>query len=155
VNHIADVNAYFEFNPPVGRDIMIALGQGALDFNGTLRGLQGAGEFDEESVANGLDLGAVELGKDFAQEPAVFFEQFESEPIVALGQGAVAHHVSEHDGGEFPLLCVPGRHERTKAETARNETEFARLKRPEIRRAYRQTLLRQGDEQSSHQRNRE
>src|SRR5213593_468753 len=52
----------------------------------------------------------------------MFFEQFESESIVALGQGAVAHHVSEHDGSEFPLLCVLGRHERTKAETARNET---------------------------------
>ena len=40
----------------------------------------------------------------------MFFEQFESESIVALGQRAVAHHVSEHDGGEFPLLCVLGRH---------------------------------------------
>ena len=46
---------------------------------------------------------------------------------VALCQGAVPHHVSEHDGSEFPLLCVLGRHERTKAETARNETgEFAK-----------------------------
>jgi hypothetical protein len=52
----------------------------------------------------------------------MFFEQFESESIVALGQGAVAHHVSEHDGSEFPLLGVLGRHERTKAETAWNET---------------------------------
>ena len=42
--------------------------------------------------------------------------------FVSLGQRGVAHHVSEHDGGEFPLLCVLGRHERTKAETARNET---------------------------------
>ena len=57
----------------------------------------------------------------------MFFEQFESESIVALGQGAVAHHVSEHDGSEFPLLCVLGRHERTKAETALNETgEFVK-----------------------------
>ena len=52
----------------------------------------------------------------------MFFEQFESESIVALCQGAVPHHVSEHDGSEFPLLCVLGRHERTKAETPRNET---------------------------------
>ena len=80
MNHVADVNADFEFNPPVGRDVMVALGQGALDFDGALRGFQGAAEFDEESVANGFDLGAVEPGKDFAEEPAVFFEQFESEP---------------------------------------------------------------------------
>ena len=46
VNHVADVNAYFEFNPPVGCDVMIALRQCALDFNGALRGLQGAAEFD-------------------------------------------------------------------------------------------------------------
>jgi len=121
------VNADFEFNPPIGRDVMVALGQGALDFDGALRRFQRAAEFDQESVTDGFDLGTVELGKDFAQEPTVFFEQFESESIVALGQGAVAHHVSEHDGSEFPLLCVLGRHERTKAETARNETgEFAK-----------------------------
>ena len=46
VNHVADVDAYFEFNPPVGCDVMIALRQCALDFNGALRGLQGAAEFD-------------------------------------------------------------------------------------------------------------
>ena len=71
--HVADVNADFEFNPPVGRDVMVALGEGALDFDGTLRSLQGAGEFDEESVADGLDLGAVEPGKDFAEEPPMLF----------------------------------------------------------------------------------
>src|SRR5213595_854683 len=49
-------------------------------------------------------------GKISREEPAMFFEQFESELIVALGQRAVAHHVSEHDGGEFPLLCVLGGH---------------------------------------------
>ena len=127
MNHVADVNADFEFNPPVRRDVMVALGQGALDLNGTLRGLQGAAEFDEESVTDGFDLGAVEPGKDFAEEPTMFFEQFESESIVALCQRAVAHHVSEHDGGELALLGVLGRHERIKAETARNETgEFAK-----------------------------
>src|SRR6185436_14256545 len=107
-------------------------GEGTLDFDGTLRGFQGAAEFDEESVTDGFDFSAVEPGKDFAEQPAVFFEQFESEPIVALGQRAVAHHVGEHDGGEFPLLFVLGRHERIKAETARNETEFAGLKWLEI-----------------------
>lgn len=103
VNHVADVNADFKFNPPIGRDVMVALGQGALDFDGTLRSLQGAAEFDEESVTDGFDLGSVEPGKDFAKEPTMFFQQFESESIVALGQRAVAHHVCEHDGGEFPL----------------------------------------------------
>ncbi len=122
VNHVADVNADFEFNPPIRRDVMVALGQSALDFNCALRRFQRAAEFHQESVTDGFDLGTVEPGKDLAQEPSMFFEQFESESIVALGQGAVAHHVSEHDGSEFPLLCVLGRHERTKAEPARNET---------------------------------
>ena len=82
----------------------------ALDFNGALRRFQRAAEFDEESVTDGFDLGTVEPEKNFSQKPTMFFEQFESESIVALGQGAVARHVSEHDGGEFPLLCVPGGH---------------------------------------------
>ena len=68
----------------------LRLARRALNLNGTLRRLQRAGEFDQESVTDGLDLGAVEPGKDFAKQPAVFFEQFESEPIVALRQGAVS-----------------------------------------------------------------
>src|SRR3954451_9113934 len=132
VNHVADVDADFQFNPPVRCDVMIALRQGALDFNGALRRFQGAAEFDEKSIANGFDLGAVEPGKNFTEKATVFFQQFDSELIVTLGQGTVAHHVSEHDGGKFPLLCVLGRHERTKAETARNEMEFAGLKQLEI-----------------------
>jgi hypothetical protein len=34
----------------------------------------------------------------------MFFEQLLPELLVALGKRAVAHHVGEHDGGEFPLL---------------------------------------------------
>src|SRR2546430_7407021 len=51
----------------------------------------------------------------------MFFEQFERERLVALGERAVAHHVREHDGREFALLAGFGRHERIKPDRARNE----------------------------------
>jgi len=116
------VDSDLELNPTIGRHIVVALGQGALDLNGALRGFQGAAEFDEKSVADGFDFHSVKVGKDFAQQAAMFFEQLEAELVVALGQRAVAHHVGEHNGGELALLGVFGRHERIKSETAQNET---------------------------------
>ena len=106
MDHVPDVDADLDFNPAVGCDVMVTLGQGALDFDGTLRGLQSAGEFDQESVADGLDFGAVKVGKDFAEQTAMFFEQLEGELVVALGQRAVPHHVGKHDGGQFALFRV-------------------------------------------------
>jgi len=37
MNHIADVNADFEFDAPLGRDVVIPLCQRALDFDRALR----------------------------------------------------------------------------------------------------------------------
>src|SRR6202008_2872063 len=74
MNHIADVNADLEFDAPVGRDIVISLGQSALDFDGALRRLQRAPEFDEESVANCFDFGAVKPRKDFTQQTTMFLQ---------------------------------------------------------------------------------
>ena len=51
----------------------------------------------------------------------MFLQQFERKFIVALRQSAVAHHVGKHDGREFALLAVFGRHERIKPDRARNE----------------------------------
>jgi hypothetical protein len=104
MHDITDMNSNLQFDASIVRDAEIAFRQSALDFDGALRRFQRAGEFHEESVTDGFDLGTVEPRKDFSQKPAVFFEQFESEPIVALGQGAVAHHVGKHDGGKPTLF---------------------------------------------------
>ena len=56
---------------------------------------------------------------------AMFFEQLEGEPVVALRQRAVTHHVGEHDGGEFTLFDLFGRHERIKPD----RLEIANLSR--------------------------
>ena len=109
MDHVANVNADFEFNPSVVSDVMVALGQGALDFDGALRRFQRTTEFDEERVTDGFDLGAVKAGKNFPQQLAMFFEQRERELIVALGHRAVAHHVGEHNRGQ-PSLFVIGAH---------------------------------------------
>ena len=67
MDHVADVNADLELDPSIRGHVVIAFGQRALDFNRTLGRFQCAVEFDEESVADGFDLGAMEAGKDFAQ----------------------------------------------------------------------------------------
>src|SRR3954470_1807141 len=98
---VADVNADFKLDPPVGGDVGVALGQAALDFDRALRGFQSAPEFNEKSIADGFDLDAVKTGKNLTEQSAVLFQQLEGELIITLSQGAVAHHVGEHDGGEF------------------------------------------------------
>ena len=40
------------------------------------------------------------------QERAVFLEQLQRQPLVALRKRAVAHHVREHDRGELALFAA-------------------------------------------------
>src|SRR5207237_10325353 len=91
------------------------------DFNGALGRFQSAVEFDQKSIPYRFNLGAVEARKDFAQQLSMFLQQFLRKLVVALRERAVAHHVCEHDGREFALLAVFGRHERIKPDRARNE----------------------------------
>ena len=63
MHDVADVNPDFEFDPPVGSDVTVALGQDALDFDGALGRFQGAAEFHEKGVANRFDFHAVKRGK--------------------------------------------------------------------------------------------
>ena len=51
----------------------------------------------------------------------MFFKQLQRKPVVTLRQRAVAHHVGEHDRGQFALFDIFGRHERIKPECVRKE----------------------------------
>ena len=66
MHYIADVNADFKLDSSVGRDVVISFGQGALDFDGALGRFQRAPKFDQESVADRFDFGAVKLWEKFA-----------------------------------------------------------------------------------------
>ena len=77
MNYIADVNADLELDAPVGRDVMVALGQGALDLDRALRRFQRTAEFYKESVTDCFDFGAVKARKDRAQQLPMFFKSAE------------------------------------------------------------------------------
>src|SRR5690349_1162597 len=85
---------------------MVAVRQRTLDFDGALGGLQSAAELNQEGVADGLDLSAVEAGKKRTQQLSVFFEQLQRQRLVALGQRAVADHIREHDRGQLAVFGV-------------------------------------------------
>ena len=57
-----------------------------------------------ERVTNRFYFSAVKPRKDFPKQPAMFLQQFLGKLFVALAQRAVAHHVGEHDGGQFALF---------------------------------------------------
>src|SRR5437667_253682 len=62
---------------PFRRGVSIPFRQSALYGDGTLGRFQRAVELDQKRVADGLNLGPVKPRKDFAEERAMFFQQFD------------------------------------------------------------------------------
>jgi hypothetical protein len=52
MHHVANVKADFQFDASLGRHVVIALGQRALDFDRALGRFQRAVELDQESVTD-------------------------------------------------------------------------------------------------------
>jgi hypothetical protein len=75
MNHVPDMNADLELDSAVGAYIMVSLGQCPLDFDGALGRFQRASKFDQESVADRFNFGAVKVRENLAQQAAMFFEQ--------------------------------------------------------------------------------
>ena len=96
-NDVAKVQAYAELYLPVSRLGRVAIVQDSLDLHGALGRSQGTWALDEEAVTYGLDLAPTIQGEQFAQDPAMLVQQFESERLVLLRQRAVAHHIGEHN----------------------------------------------------------
>ena len=84
MHHVADVDADAHLELAFGRRGEIALRQRALDLDGALRRFERAGEFDQEPIAQGLDLQPVEAREEVAQQTAVLLQQLECERLVAL-----------------------------------------------------------------------
>ena len=74
MHHVTNMNTDLQFDPSLGRYVVIALGQRTLNFNGALGRFQRAVELDQECVADGFDFAAVEARKNFAQQSAVFLQ---------------------------------------------------------------------------------
>ena len=122
MHHIPEVDADLELDAPAGGHVVIALAQRALDFNAALRGLERAVKLNEERVADRFDFRAVETREQRSQQGAMLLKQLLRKVLVALGKRAVAHHVREHDGGEFALLGVVSGHGRIRPDRRRKET---------------------------------
>ena len=105
MHYVANVNTNLKLDASIRRDVGVAFGQCALDFNGALRCFQRTPEFDQEGVTDGFYFSAVKPRKDFPKQPAMFLQQFLGKLFVTLAQRAVAHHVGEHDRGQFASLA--------------------------------------------------
>ena len=74
MDYLSNVNANSNFNLALSWGIGIALGEPALNLDRALCCFQRAVELDQERVSNGFDLGAVETGKNFAQQLSMFLQ---------------------------------------------------------------------------------
>jgi hypothetical protein len=101
-NMDADSNAYL---PLIGA-AQVAFLQGALNLDGAFDCGKRAGEFQQEPVPCGFHFAAVVRREDIANDAPVFFEQFQRQCFIALGQRAEAGHVGEHDRRQLALLGI-------------------------------------------------
>ena len=122
MDHVTDMDADAHVDVALGGLRGIAGDDRALDLHRALGCLERAGKLDQEPIAGGLDLAAVEQRELRAQQSLLLGEQLQRQRLVMLGECAVAHHVGEHDGGQLALLGVFRRHGRIKPDRARKET---------------------------------
>src|ERR1700720_3736159 len=79
-------------------------GQRLLEFDRAIHRGHRAGELDQKAVAYRFYLLSLMFEECGPQESAVFLEQLQRQPLVALRQRAVAHHVREHDRGKLAFF---------------------------------------------------
>ena len=102
--HIAEVNANSNLQLSVFRSAQVAPGQRLLEFDRAFHRGHRTGKLNQKGVAYRFYLLSLMFEERGPQERAVFLEQFQRQPLVALRQRAVTHHVGEHDRGELALF---------------------------------------------------
>jgi hypothetical protein len=106
---VADVNADADFNTPLGRDVFVTLRHSALCLYGTTRGINGAAEFNQESVAGAFDDAAIVFGDSrFEEFPTMGIEPRECPFLVRAHEPAVSSDIRRKNGSEPPFHALFG-----------------------------------------------
>src|ERR1700733_12406924 len=104
---VADMNADTDFNTPLGRDVLVTLRHSALRLDRATRGINGAAEFDQESVAGAFDDAAVVFGAcRFKESPTGSMEPRQLPFLVRAHEPAVASDIRRENGGEPPFHAL-------------------------------------------------
>ena len=82
----------------------VAPGQCLLEFDGAIHRGHRTGKLNQKAVAYRFYLLSLMIEERGPQESAVFLEQLQRQPLVALRKRAVAHDVREHDRGELAFF---------------------------------------------------
>jgi hypothetical protein len=105
LDHVAEVNADAEFDPPLLRQAGVSLGHAVLNFDGAAHGLDHAPEFDQSAVAGALDDTPAMRGDGRIDQVATQRPQPRERPLlVGAGQPAVAGDVGRQDRRKLPGL---------------------------------------------------
>jgi hypothetical protein len=109
VDHVAQVDPDAEADAAFLADRLLTLLDAALNPDGALDGVDGAGELAEGTIARELDETAAVLGQERLDELlAVRLEPPERAGFVPLHQARVADHVRGEDRGEPAVDTVRG-----------------------------------------------
>src|SRR5712692_332469 len=84
-------------------DVLIPVAHELLDLLGTSYRFKSTWKFNEEAVADGLDLTTSVSRKDRTQNLPVFFKKGQCKGFIFFRHCCVVNNVSKHDCGEFAL----------------------------------------------------
>ncbi len=102
LDHVAQMNADPEFDPPVLRHAGVALDHRVLDLDRATHGVDDAAEFDQRPVAGPLDHAPVVDGDGRVDQIAAQrAEPGERAVLVRAGETAESDHVGGEDRGKF------------------------------------------------------
>src|SRR3989338_1483862 len=100
MDDITNMETYADQQRMTGKSARVAFMQSSLDLDCATAGVEGAREFYEESISNGLDLRTFVRSEKRTEQRAMLFKKRQRSLLILLSEGAVADHVGEHDGGE-------------------------------------------------------
>jgi hypothetical protein len=102
-HHIAEVDAYTELDPPLGREIGISAVHLALHIKGTPNRVHHGGKLDENAVACGFhNPAAMQRNGGINQLAPKLAQALERALFVNTGQPGIARHIGGQDGCKLP-----------------------------------------------------
>jgi hypothetical protein len=101
--HVPYVDADAAFQPAVGGNALIRLGEPLLCLHRTLNGIHGARELGEYAVARGVGDPAAVLGDQAVQDLPARREKAKCPDLVRPYQAGIARYIRREDRGELAL----------------------------------------------------
>jgi hypothetical protein len=102
-HHVTHMNSDPEKETALGRSVLACLGEGILDLDGALDGINCAGELGQNTVASRIGNSSAVLSDQTIHDLPMGTQGPERSRFILLHETGIASHVSREDGCQPPL----------------------------------------------------